>query len=251
VASVLTLLLLLTADRGERLFQTDCASCHGPLGEGGLGPPLAVPRLARAADLEMLIKLVQQGVEGTEMPASRRTKAEVGALASFVTRLAARPPEKLPGDPKKGAALYFGKGACATCHAIGGRGGALGTDLTDVGLRRGASHLRASLLQPEAAVPRSYSSYRADVSLVQNFLQVRLVTTAGLELAGVRVNEDTFSIQVRDATNRVHSFWKTELRQLHKEWGRSPMPSYDGVLTSAELDDLVAFLAAQRGDDRN
>jgi hypothetical protein len=62
------------------------------------------------------------------------------------------------------------------------------------------------------------------------------------------VNEDTFSLQLRDATNRLHSFWKTELRALHKEWGRSPMPSYRGALTPAELDDLVAFLAAQRGE---
>jgi len=61
------------------------------------------------------------------------------------------------------------------------------------------------------------------------------------------VNEDTFSIQLRDATNRVHSLWKAELRQLDKQWGRSPMPSYAAALAPAELDDLVAFLAAQRG----
>ena len=147
-----------------------------------------------------------------------------------------------------GDAFYHGEVATRILDCSAGHGGALGTDLTEVGLRRGASYLRAALVQPEAAVPRSYSSYRADVSLTENFLQVRVVTAAGAELTGVRVNEDTFSIQVRDATNRIHSFWKSELRALHKDWGRSPMPSYAEVFTAAQLDDLVAFLAAQRGD---
>jgi cytochrome c oxidase cbb3-type subunit 3 len=248
--SVLAVLLLLTADRGERLFQSDCATCHGPRGEGGVGPPLAVPRLARARDRAALLKVIEHGIEGTEMPAAWRSSAEIATLAAWVGKLGERPPEKIAGDARLGAQLYAGKGACASCHTLGGRGGALGPDLTDIGLRRGASHLRTALVQPEAAVPRAYSPYRPDVSLAQNFLQVRVVTAAGLEVTGVRVNEDTFSIQLRDATNRVHSFWKAELRQLHKDWGRSPMPSYAAAFSPAELDDLVAFLVAQRGDDR-
>ena len=74
-----------------------------------------------------------------------------------------------------------------------------------------------------------------------------MTTAKGVEVTGARINEDTFSLQLRDATGRVHSFWKAELRQLHKDWGRSPMPSYAESLTPTELDDVVAFLAAQRG----
>jgi cytochrome c oxidase cbb3-type subunit 3 len=249
LATIVLALLLLTADRGERLFQTDCSSCHGPRGEGGVGPPLAVPRLGRARDSAALLKLIEHGIEGTEMPAARRTSREIAALAAWVGKLSARPAEKVPGDAGAGGRLYLGKGGCPTCHVIAGHGGGLGPDLTDIGLRRGASHLRAALVQPEASVPRSFSPYRADVSLSQNFLQVRVVTAAGVELTGVRVNEDTFSIQLREASNRVHSFWKAELRQLQKDWGRSPMPSYAAAFSPAELDDLVAFLVAQRGAD--
>jgi cytochrome c oxidase cbb3-type subunit 3 len=249
LATIVLALLLLTADRGERLFQTDCSSCHGPRGEGGVGPPLAVPRLGRARDSAALLKLIEHGIEGTEMPAARRTSREIAALAAWVGKLSARPAEKVPGDAGAGGRLYLGKGGCPTCHVIAGHGGGLGPDLTDIGLRRGASHLRAALVQPEASVPRSFSPYRADVSLSQNFLQVRVVTAAGVELTGVRVNEDTFSIQLRDGSNRVHSFWKAELRQLQKDWGRSPMPSYAAAFSPAELDDLVAFLVAQRGAD--
>jgi hypothetical protein len=76
---------------------------------------------------------------------------------------------------------------------------------------------------------------------------VRLLTKEGRQITGARANEDTFSIQVRDAEGRVHSFWKDDLKELHLDWGKSPMPSYRAVLSDAEIDDLVAWLAAQRG----
>jgi putative heme-binding domain-containing protein len=207
-----------------------------------------VPRLSRARDRESLIKLIARGVPGTEMPGHRLPPRELAQVAAFVERLGRRPPERVPGDPARGAALYQGKGACPTCHAIAGQGGALGTDLTDVGLRRGAVYLKAALLEPEADVPKSTSPYRSDASITQNFLQVRVTTAQGRQLQGVRVNEDSFSIQIRDVANQVHSLWKAELTELHKDWGRSPMPSYKGALSDAEIDDLVAYLLSLRGE---
>jgi cytochrome c oxidase cbb3-type subunit 3 len=233
---------------GERLFQTSCAPCHGPKGQGGQGPPLAVSRLARAADRESLAKLISNGIEGTEMPAARLEHKELRQVTAWVMKLGKHPVEKVAGTPENGERLYFGKGGCIACHTIGGRGGAVGPDLTDIGLRRGASHLRASLLRPEEAVPRSSSPYRADVSIAQNFLQVVAVTKGGEEIRGVRVNEDTFSIQLRDGANRLYSFFKAELAELRKEWGRTPMPSYEAAFSPQELDDLVAFMASLRGD---
>jgi cytochrome c oxidase cbb3-type subunit 3 len=64
---------------------------------------------------------------------------------------------------------------------------------------------------------------------------------------GVRMNEDSFTIQLRDAAGRVHSFFKSELAELHKDWGRSPMPSFASVFSPGELDDVVAFLLTLRG----
>jgi len=73
---------------------------------------------------------------------------------------------------------------------------------------------------------------------------VRVVVKNGQRLTGVRVNEDTFSIQLRDSTDRVHSFYKSDLTELHKDWGKSPMPSYREAFSSAELDDVVAYLVS-------
>jgi len=232
--------------RGEYLFATRCAVCHGPKGEGARGPTLATPDLLSAPDDESLFRVIRRGISGTEMPGSRLADSDIRQLVAVVRRLGQLPRERLPGDALLGRAIYFGKGACSSCHTISGEGGALGPDLSDVGRRRGAAHLHRSLVDPEAEVPRSRSVYRADSGITQNFLQVRVRTKGGQRLEGVRLNEDTFSIQFRDRKGRIHSLFKSDLAELHKDWGRSLMPSYQGVLSNQELEDLVAYLASLR-----
>ncbi len=232
---------------GQKIYQRECASCHGPNGEGGRGPVLAVPKLARAADRAALLDIVEDGIDGTEMPDAHLQPHQARLVADWVLQLGRRPPERVPGDATRGRELYFGKGGCTLCHAIGGTGGATGPELTDIGARRGARHLASALTDPEADLPKSASPYRDDALITQNFLQVRLQPRSGQEIIGVRVNEDTFSIQIREAGNQVRSFWKSDLLQLHKDWGRSPMPSYAETLPPGELQDLVAFLASLRG----
>jgi len=234
--------------QGERLFAQRCASCHGPEGEGGRGPTLAQPRLLRAPDADSLMALIRRGIEGTEMPASRLEDAKLRQLAAWVLRLGQQPAAVVPGDAARGGQLFASKGGCGACHAINGHGGAFGPDLTEIGRRRGAAYLRRALTDPEADLPKSFSMYRSDASITENFLQVRVTTREGQQILGVRVNEDSFSIQLRDASGRVHSFVKSALRELHKDWGRSPMPAYRTVFSNEELDDVVAFLASQRGE---
>jgi len=232
---------------GSRLFARNCAVCHGSSGEGGRGPALAVPRLSRPTDFESLGTIVRRGIEGTEMPSTRLSEEEVRAVAGWVLSLGEKPIEQSAGEPRRGEGLYRGKGGCAACHVVRGQGGSLGPDLTDVGRRRGAAHLEQSLLDPDVEVFKGTSIYRNAVSITENFLVVHAVTRDGRRVSGARVNEDTFSIQLRDAGGALHSFFKAELRELRKDWGRSPMPSYRSVLTPGELQDLVAYLLSLRG----
>jgi putative heme-binding domain-containing protein len=252
----LTVLIMLTQcssrpedlSRGEQLFRIHCASCHGPKGEGSRGPALAVPKLFRAPTQESLIEVIRNGIAGTEMPRSRLSPDELKQLAAWVRGLGQSPVQALSGDAEVGKRLYFGNGKCAECHSINGWGGTLGPDLTGIGVRRSTGYLRAALTDPEADVPTYLSGVRPDVRITQNFLQVRLVSKDGRKLSAVRVNEDTFSIQVRDATGQIHSFFKSDLIELHRDEGKSPMPSYRGIFSKTELEDIVAFLAALRGE---
>ncbi|HLH38607.1 MAG TPA: c-type cytochrome, partial [Bryobacteraceae bacterium] len=130
--------------------------------------------------------------------------------------------------------IYRGKGNCAQCHTVRGEGGVLGPELTDIGARRSAAHLRAAVLDPERTLP-------------EGFLLVRIRTKDGRAITGVRLNEDIFTIQIRDLNGGLHSFIKADLAELEKETGKTPMPSFRAVLSAAETDDLVAYLASLRG----
>jgi hypothetical protein len=76
---------------------------------------------------------------------------------------------------------------------------------------------------------------------------IRAVLTDGSEVRGIRVNEDSFTIQIKDASNRFHTFRKTDLARLEKEFGTTLMPSFATKLSAGELDDLIAYLASLRG----
>ena len=66
---------------------------------------------------------------------------------------------------------------------------------------------------------------------------------AGTE--GIRVNEDSFTIQIKDASGTFHSLDKRDLKDLKKLRGQTPMPSFEGIFTDSELDDLVAYMASR------
>jgi putative heme-binding domain-containing protein len=188
----------------------------------------------QAADDEALYRVIQRGIPGTEMPSSWLSSNQIWSVAGYVRTLGRVAPEPVSGDPRRGKEIYSGKGGCAQCHTVAGHGGAVGPDLDDIGARRSVSHLKQALRDPEAFIPAG-------------FVQVRLTTNDGRSILGARVNEDAFSMQIRDLSNTLHSFWKHELREVQKEWGRSPMPAYNRLLSPEELDDVAAYLASLEG----
>lgn len=219
---------------GERLYRTQCAYCHGPRGEGGRGATLARPRLLHAPDDVALFQIIARGIPDTEMPGHWFTPREIWQIVAFVRTLGREPPQKASGDRARGAKLYSGKGGCIQCHTISGRGGAIGPDLSDIGARRSVAYLRKALINPEAAVP-------------DGFLEVELALPDGRRITGVRLNEDAFSIQIRDLAGDFHSFFKNELAELRELRGKSPMPGYRGLLSASQLDDVIAYLDSLRG----
>jgi cytochrome c oxidase cbb3-type subunit 3 len=227
----------LTADElshGKRLYVGHCALCHGIEGTGGRGPALNQPALRRGKDNIALYSVIRNGVEGTEMPGAwQMTEREVWRVAGYVRSLGRVEPAKLSGEVGRGRELYLSKG-CAVCHIIRGEGGASGPELTEIGARRSAAYLREALIDPDASVP-------------EKFLTVSVTTRADRKHRGVRINEDSFTIQLRDDKDHFRSFRKAELKELKKEFGVSTMPNYK-TFAAAELDDMVAYLASLRGE---
>lgn len=230
---------------GAKVYEVYCARCHGLDGSGGSGPPLARAKLRRAADEAGVIAILIDGVPGTAMQSFwSLSELEVRQVAAHVRALGRRPVESMPGDPERGRAVY-GRADCATCHLIDGEGATIGPDLSDVGLLRGAAFLRESLLEPGRAHPVravAYEPYEAAA-----YVPVRVQPIAGAEVAGLRVNEDAFTIQLRDATGRLHSFRKADIRTMVVERNSSLMPSYRGQLDDTQIADLVSYLMTRRG----
>lgn len=71
---------------GEHLFAETCAACHGPQGEGAVGPSLHNNPFVSAASDEELLALLQRGRPGTAMPAfeGRYTDEEFQALIALL-----------------------------------------------------------------------------------------------------------------------------------------------------------------------
>lgn len=235
-------------DGGRRLFQGMCVECHGAGGTGGDAPSLNRPRLTHAPDDTALANVIANGIPNTAMPRIRRfTESELRQLVAYVRSVGKLPQERVPGDAKRGAAVYKNL-ACSSCHIVAGEGGTLGPDLTDVGLMRGAAYLREAVAAPGTSLPKGTLSVLSRG--YAEYLPVRIVTRTGSEIRGIRVNEDAFTIQVRDAAGKFYSLRKTDLELLDKQLGKTIMPSFASRLTAPELTDLVAYLASLRGTER-
>jgi cytochrome c oxidase cbb3-type subunit 3 len=222
--------------RGERLYNAHCAICHSIGGTGGRGPRLDVAKLRRAQDDSTLARIVRGGIPGTEMPGSWMISSQdAREIVAYVRSLSRRGREEVPGDAAAGRAIYDAQD-CSNCHIIDGEGSSLGPDLSDIGLRRSAEYLRNELVRPAAASPNG-------------FMMIYAVPASGVPVEGIRVNEDSFSVQIRDAENRFHSFRKAELKTYRKQRNKSLMPSYGEKLSREEMDNMVAYLVSLLGEE--
>jgi len=132
------------------------------------------------------------------------------------------------GDPANGKLIFEGKGSCTSCHRIKGNGSHFGPDLSEIGGRT-AEQLQTSIVDPDAEIAPANRIYR-------------VVSKNGTTTIGRLLNEDTFSVQIIDKTERLLSFQKADLREYGFE-ARSPMPSFKDKLTAKEMADVVAYLS--------
>ena len=225
---------------GERLFRLHCARCHGIEGAGGEGSNLARPVLKYGSDHESMMAIIGNGIPGTGMPGFwTLDPVQTAWVAAYALTLGELEEETLPGDPERGAKIYQSNGGCPACHIIAGHGNGIGPELTFVGDQRGLEYLRNSLVRPADA--------QSQTSGYQNYLTVRVRSASG-RVEGLRINEDAFSIQVRDVSGKVHSFRKDEVREIEKIFSHSLMPEYGTTIPALDIDDLVSYMMSLRSE---
>jgi putative membrane-bound dehydrogenase-like protein len=138
----------------------------------------------------------------------------------------------MTGDRAKGAAIFAR--ACLQCHAMQGRGNAVGPNIYSVASQP-KDTLLVSVLDPSRQVTPDYVSYT-------------LTTTDGETMNGLITVESTSSVTLRRPNIADTTIQRSQIKELKAD-GKSLMP--DGLeqgLTEQDIADLLEFI--RQPDDR-
>ena len=122
---------------------------------------------------------------------------------------------------------------------VEGKGGRLGPDLTAVGTSRSADFIADSVRNPSRRLAQGVAE--AMKEFPQEYETVTVETRDGKRITGVAMNEDSFTVQMMDADEKIHLFEKDKLKSFAKS-RESLMPPYDAkMLSDKELNDILSF----------
>ncbi len=219
-------------EEGRTIYGAVCANCHGPDGDQISGIDFSRGQFRRPFTDDELNGIIRRGMPGTPMPPTNVPEAQAARIVAYLRSMSAGLRESaVAGDRARGEGVFTGKGTCAGCHTVNGRGGRRGPDLSAIGSVRRAAELERSILDPAAEVLPQNRSYR-------------VVTRDGRSISGRLLNQDTFTVQLLDGSDRLRSFEKAALKE--HAFADTIMPSFRGKLDSQELADLIAYLASLR-----
>lgn len=225
---------------GKDIFAGTCANCHGIDGSGANGPNIR--GVGAMMGPEGVYARIRGGIIGTGMPAfTTLDDATVWKIVDYVMTLGHEDTGVATGDPRKGKEIYDAN-RCGSCHAIGADGGDLGPDLSHIGVLRSIVALTKTLEDPGGNLP--LDTNLQERATYPAYVVYRAVTKDGKVIEGTRVNDDSLTIQLRDASGRLHSIQKLEVKSVEPEPGKSFMPSYKDKLTATQINDLVAYLSS-------
>ena len=120
------------AQEGEKLFISNCATCHGTNAEGTADGPSLVGVGAAAVDFQVGTGRMPMQMQGTQaqLKPGQFNEEQTDQLAAYVSSLGVGPsvPEDeyldvSKGDAANGAKIFLAN--CAMCHNAAGVGGAL------------------------------------------------------------------------------------------------------------------------------
>jgi cytochrome c oxidase cbb3-type subunit III len=219
---------------GMAAFRANCAYCHGMDARGMRGPDLTTVYSTGASE-DSLYRTVRRGVPGTEMPPAGvfLQEPDTWKVVMYLRTLNVPPPKETPrGDAQNGEKVF--RARCSGCHRVNGQGGVLGPDLSRVGVR-----------QTRAALTRQIRGAVEDIK--SGYEPVTVTLDGGRTIRGTRKNEDLFSVQIMDTSERLQGIAKSQAKTVTTE-KKSLMPAY-GVdqLNERDLDDLLQYLSTLRG----
>ena len=191
---------------------------------GGRGPALPAGDFLHGGEDGQIFQNIREGIAATQMPGfDQLLTNELWQLVAYIRSLSGTTaPETVSGDATAGKEIFFGKVVVpAVIRSMG---------------RSTAQSLRQTILNPNQRQGRE-----------RNVVVVK--DRDGRGIRGLRRNEDTFSLQLMDASEQFYLLDKRALASMHYE-EKSMMPDdYGRRLSATEIDNLVAYLKTLRVRD--
>lgn len=223
-------------EEGARQYRKDCIGCHGGEGASVTGIDLGRGKFKIATNDEDLMRIIQNGVAGTGMPATVMSPYRAAMIVAYLRSMNWTREKKsvaaATGDVARGKALFENQGQCAGCHRIRGVGGRSGPDLSEAGHLLRAIEIESAIVEPDAQYPFGTRPVRVELK-------------AGNGFTGSLLNQDRYSLQLLDQEGQLRSLDRSEVRAVTAAptW----MPAYGGKFTAQELADLIAYVGSLRG----
>ena len=223
-----------SAERGAKIYSTNCARCHG---DDARGTP-AGPDMLRS---EAVLRDRREMLHGKDFNTLWRTlpqhnfkfsDKENADLSQFLTQNINKilrsgyndqPTGLLSGDVKAGEAYFNGAGGCSKCHSVTG-------DLAGVGKRYTPAALQQKFLFPGSGIG------------VKKRVQVTVKLRSGKTFTGDEVRIDDFNVTLRGSDGVSRTFSRTPGTVVTTA---DPYAAHEALLdkyTDADIHNLTAYL---------
>lgn len=230
-----------TVARGEKIFAKSCAACHGKTATGNRA------LRGRAISRERLEGVIRDGTPKSAGHAwkNRIAAEDLDAVIAYTAGLsaqAAAPAEPapaaaaagIPAQAVRGQSLFFeaAQAQCGSCHAMAGRGTAVGPDLT-----------RLARIPPQGIAMAILSTRTQYVQAVK--------LKAGDTFPGMRVKQDDNSAEYYDLSATPPQLRKLERAEIdaatdNSSWKHPPSTGF----TTEQLADLISYIRWASFGDR-
>lgn len=226
------------AERGKKLFVSNCGFCHGSTARGGEnGPDLVRSVLAlRDEGGDLIGPVIRQGVPDKGMPPLPLKDEQITDIAAFlraqqqaaINRGGYEIQNVVTGDAGKGETYFNGAGGCKSCHSPAG-------DLKGIAGKYDAVALQSRFLYP---APRRFGPQAAPPPPVK----VTVTPPQGSAVTGTLEYLDDFNVALRDSSGSYRSW--TRGKDLKVEV-RDPLEAHARLLkkyTDADMHNVLAYL---------
>jgi len=221
--------------KGKALFESSCAVCHGIEGGGGEHAP-GIGRASAAKTLtdSDLSSILHEGIPDKGMPAFETLgDLKIHSILSYLRFLQGKTEAQTDtGNPSRGKEVFFGKGQCGDCHAIGGNGHFVSTDLSDYAHDHNPIEIRTAIVDPREQEDAPHAL-------------ISVTTISGQHFSGLIRNENNTSLQVQGADGQFYLLRKSDLGWVERLPAPSMPADYKQKLSAAEIKDIVSYIVHQ------